>query len=168
MADANGNISDSSFAPDSLDLGITFYVTATQEGPADANGQPTILTAQTSFTDGVNIDIFDSTCKGQQGSQFQTLATAAAFGQQICVSAKGLGNGASSVVVGWFQPNSSNVFYSTVAVDNGNFQDIEVPNAGSLVYPWTVKVYTDNTLATEIGSAQFYVGDFSGHLQFIT
>jgi hypothetical protein len=52
MADAAGNISDSSFAPDINDVGIKFYVTATQPGPLDASGNPTSLTAQTSFTDG--------------------------------------------------------------------------------------------------------------------
>ena len=37
------------------------YVTATQEGPLDANGQPTILTAQTSFTDAANLKFSDGT-----------------------------------------------------------------------------------------------------------
>ena len=52
MADSAGNISDTSFAPDIHDIGIKFYVTATQI-VQDANGKDTVLTAQTDFTDSV-------------------------------------------------------------------------------------------------------------------
>ena len=101
MADADGNISDSSFAPDLLDIGVKFYVTATQEGPLDANGQPTSLTAQTTFTDAANFKFTDGTggdC-ANGANQYQSLGAAAAFGQKVCATATGLGSGSSNVTV---------------------------------------------------------------------
>ena len=167
IADADGNVSDSSFAPDEMDIGITFYVTATQQGPLDGNGQATILTAQTSFTDAANLKFSNgtgNTCDGGS-NQYQSAAAAAPFGQPVCASASGLGNGTASVTVVWVQPGTSTPFSRTVSLSNGVFQDIQTPNAAG---QWTVNVYSDPSLTTLLGSGTFFVSPFSGRLRFTT
>jgi hypothetical protein len=59
VADANGNIYDSAYAPDNFDLGIRYYMTAV--------GSASGLQAQTTFTDASNTTISGTVKNGSTG-----------------------------------------------------------------------------------------------------
>jgi hypothetical protein len=133
-ADANGNISDSSFAPDNNDIGVTFYVTAVQSGPADANGNVTTLTAQTSFSDSTG-SVVTLTCDSGSIAQGGTVSCSA-----------------SAALQGGGQPNAGDISYSLGSGSSaGSF------NPGSCAANPCATVFT----ATGSGTAKI-IATFSG------
>lgn len=134
IADSNGNISNSLFAPDSHDISIRFYLTAT--GSASQ--------AQTTFTDSINL-------KGVTvGTQAGTLSSGTAGSATYGVTANYTGNGTNSVdpvgltFVGWTgtAPTGVSELFSPTSVTNGS------PNS-------TLKITTSAT--TQAGTFTFTV-----------
>src|SRR6266542_1998120 len=75
QADANGNFTFDQYAPEEADLGVTYIL--------GAKGQSSGWTAQTTFTDGVGLEIRESTCT--------TIQSTFTLGETVCARASGLG-----------------------------------------------------------------------------
>src|SRR6266542_4147513 len=118
QADASGNFTYNQYAPEEHDLGVVYIL--------GAKGQSSGLTAQTTFTDAVGLEIRESTCT--------TIQSTFTLGQTVCARASGLGG--NTYHIEWFSP--ANVLKNTSTDSTtGNLQDTYTPDS---VGTWTVKV----------------------------
>src|SRR6266540_631293 len=118
QADASGNFVFDQYAPEEADLGVTYIL--------GAKGQSSGWTAQTTFTDGVGLEIRESTCT--------TIQSTFTLGETVCARASGLGG--NTYHIEWFSP--ANVLKNTSTDSTtGNLPDTYTPDS---VGTWTVKV----------------------------
>src|SRR6266542_1833592 len=118
QADASGNFTYNQYAPEEHDLGVVYIL--------GAKGQSSGLTAQTTFTDAVGLEIRESTCT--------TIQSTFTLGETVCARASGLGG--NTYHIEWFSP--ANVLKNTSTDSTtGNLQDTYTPDS---VGTWTVKV----------------------------
>src|SRR5207248_1979722 len=105
------------FSPDMNDRNVQFYVTATEPGPADANGNPTVLTAQTSFHDSAsaNLDKIGNSSVSAAAACSAALKFAKPapsgpfpFADNICVTIGGAGS--STFWLDWVPPGGGTAF----------------------------------------------------------
>jgi hypothetical protein len=124
------------------DIGVTFLL--------NALGLSSGYTAQTTFTDAINIGSFAANCS----TPTETFTS----GTTVCAKATGLGSGASGKIEWWAPGAVTATRTTTFTNENGSFSDLFAP---TICGTWTLKVFspaateqdTDTFVVTSCGTA---------------
>ncbi|HLJ17585.1 MAG TPA: YDG domain-containing protein [Bryobacteraceae bacterium] len=142
LVDANGNFTNTGLTIDNLDLGVTFYLTASDPGGEQA---------QITFTDSTNVKTATVIL---ENSACTTATTTFTQGQTVCakvvVTALNGSGGQGSFSIAWFNPSGTSVQKTPNTVPSTvptTFTDTLVTTTSTSTGTWNVGVCNGTTCA---------------------